>query len=139
VIDHHHPLNEGLAAIGLKQVEYVASLTASDRHLPAIAQAIAPQGRLGLIDDPKVFDIVPLKRRCVSVHWEFMFARSLFQTPDMIAQHHLLQAVSRLVDEGVLRSTMTGNAGRLSAATLRQAHATVESGRSIGKLVLGGF
>jgi hypothetical protein len=72
---------------GYPQIEYVASLTATDKHLPGIAEAIAPQGRLALIDDPEVLDIVKLKRKSISVHWELMFTRCLFQTPDMIAQH----------------------------------------------------
>ncbi|MDR3536821.1 MAG: zinc-binding alcohol dehydrogenase family protein [Acetobacteraceae bacterium] len=139
VIDHHEPLDEGLAKIGLPQVEYIASLTASDHHLPAVAKVIAPQGKVGLIDDPKAFDMMPFKHKCVSVHWEFMFVRSLFQTPDMIAQHHILQEVSRLVDEGVLRTTMNENAGHLNAATLHTAHIEIESGRTIGKMVLAGY
>lgn len=139
VIDHHRPLNEGLKVIGIEQVEYVAGLTATDRHLPAIVEAIAPQGRLALIDDPDVFDIVNLKRKSVSVHWELMFTRSLYQTPDMIAQHHLLNEVADLVDAGVLRTTLTEEAGALNAANLKRVHALVESGRAIGKTVLSGF
>jgi zinc-binding alcohol dehydrogenase family protein len=139
VIDHTKKLDEGLRAIGFRQVEYVAGLTASDRHAGAIVKAIAPQGKLALIDDPETFDIVPFKRKCVSVHWEAMFARSLFQTPDMIEQHRLLNEVSRLVDAGALRSTMTTNAGRIDAAGLKRVHAIVESGRSIGKTVLAEF
>jgi zinc-binding alcohol dehydrogenase family protein len=139
VIDHTHPLDEGLRAIGIEQVEYVASLTATDRHLGAIVKAIAPQGKLALIDDPKTLDIVPLKRKCVSIHWELMFTRSMFQTGDMIEQHRLLTEVSRLVDAGTLRSTMTANAGRIDAEGLKRVHALVETGRSIGKTVLAGF
>jgi zinc-binding alcohol dehydrogenase family protein len=139
VIDHTQPLDEGLRAIGIEQVEYVAGLTATERHLGAIVKAIAPQGKLALIDDPKTLDIVPLKRKCVSVHWELMFTRSLFQTADMIEQHRLLTEVSRLVDAGTLRTTMTANAGRIDAEGLKRVHALVESGRSIGKTVLAGF
>jgi zinc-binding alcohol dehydrogenase family protein len=139
VIDHRQPLDEGLRGIGLDQVEYIASLTATDRHLPAIVAAIAPQGRVGLIDDPKTLDVVAFKRKCVSIHWELMFTRSLFQTPDMIEQHRLLNEVSRLLDAGTLRSTMTANAGRIDVAGLQRVHALVESGRSIGKTVLAGF
>ncbi|WP_426957822.1 zinc-binding alcohol dehydrogenase family protein [Muricoccus radiodurans] len=139
VIDHRQPLDEALTALGLPAVEYVASLTATDKHLPAIGRSVAPQGKIALIDDPASLDIVPLKRKAVSVHWELMFTRPLFGTPDMIEQHRLLQEVSRLVDEGVLRTTMTENAGRIDAAGLRRVHAKVESGRSIGKTVLEGF
>ena len=139
VIDHSRPIDEGLRDIGLHHAEYVAALTATDRHLPAIVNAIAPQGRLALIDDPAALDIMPFKRKSISVHWEMMFTRSLFQTADMIEQHRMLAEVSRLVDAGVLRTTMTENAGRIDAEGLRRVHAKVETGRSIGKTVLAGF
>ena len=139
VIDHHRPLDEALREAGIEQAEYVASLSASDRHQAAVATLIAPQGKVALIDDPKSYDIMPFKRKCVSVHWEFMFARPVFRTADMIAQHRLLNAVSALVDEGFLRSTLHEEAGTINAANLRRVHATLESGRAIGKTVLTGF
>ena len=139
VIDHRRSLNEALKEIGIPQVEYVASLTATDQHLPAIQEAIAPQGRLALIDDPKSLDVLPFKRKSVSVHWELMFTRSLFQTADMIAQHHLLNEVADLVDAGLLTTTLVETAGPINAANLKRAHALVESGRSYGKVVLAGF
>lgn len=139
VIDHRRPLNEELVAIGMPQVDYVASLTATAAHLPAILAAIAPQGHLALIDDPASLDIVPFKRKSVSVHWELMFTRSLFGTADMIEQHRLLNEVADLVDAGVLVTTLTQDAGPITAENLRRVHGLVESGRSIGKAVLTGF
>jgi zinc-binding alcohol dehydrogenase family protein len=139
VIDHRRPLDQELKAIGIPEVEYVAGLTATDAHLPAIAEALAPQGKLVLIDDPKVLDIVPLKRKSISVHWELMFTRPIFQTPDMIEQHRILTEVAALVDAGVLRTTLTDDLGPITAANLKRAHALVESGRAIGKTVLAGF
>lgn len=139
VIDHRQPLDQGLKAIGIPQVRYVAGLTATGEHQAAILEALAPQGALALIDDPKSFDIMPFKRKSLSVHWELMFTRSLFGTPDMAEQHRILSEVSALVDSGVLRTTMVEDYGPITAANLRRAHATVESGRSIGKIVLSGF
>lgn len=139
VIDRRKPLAEGLKALDVDQAEYVASLTASDKHLPGIAEVIAPQGKLALIDDPDVFDIVPLKRKSVSVHWELMFTRPLFQTPDMIQQHRALTEVSELVDAGVLKTTLKEEAGAINAANLKRVHALIESGASVGKVVLSGF
>ena len=100
---------------------------------------LAPQGRFGLIDDPKSLDMSLFKRKSASVHWELMFTRSIFETPDMIEQHNLLDDVARLIDEGVLRTTLGENLGRINAANLKRAHAMVESGKSRGKLVLEGF
>jgi NADPH:quinone reductase len=139
VIDHHQPLDEALKGIGIPEVRYVAGLTATDQHLPGIVNALAPQGALALIDDPDSLDIVPFKRKSLSVHWEMMFTRSLFGTPDMDQQHRLLTEVAELVDAGVLRSTLKEDIGPVNAANLRRAHAIVESGRSIGKVVLTGF
>jgi zinc-binding alcohol dehydrogenase family protein len=139
VIDHRQALDEGLRNIGIEHADFVAGLTASDRHLPSIVELIAPQGRFALIDDPKTLDIVPFKTKSVSVHWELMFTRPMFATPDMIAQHRLLDAVADLVDAGVLRSTLKENLGPISAANLRAAHAALEGGRSIGKTVLEAF
>lgn len=139
VIDHHQPMNAILKRLGIAQVEYVAGLTATDKHLSEIEAAIAPQGRLALIDDPEVLDIVRLKRKCVSVHWELMFTRSLYQTPDMVSQHRLLNEVADLADAGVLRTTLTEDAGVIDVTNLKRVHAQVESGKSIGKTVLSGF
>jgi zinc-binding alcohol dehydrogenase family protein len=139
VIDHHRPIDEGLKEIGIPEVPYVAGLTATEQHLPAIVKALMPQGALALIDDPETLDIVPFKRKSLAVHWELMFTRSLFRTPDMDQQHRLLTEVAELVDAGVLRSTLKEEVGSINAANLRRAHAIVESGRSIGKVVLTGF
>lgn len=156
VVDHSAPLGPQLAALGLAgvdntalrvgraagqgapTVDYVASLTHTDKHYAQLVEALIPQGALALIDDPKSFDIVPFKRKSLSVHWELMFTRSLFGTPDMAEQHRILAEVSALVDSGVLRTTIVEDYGPITAANLRRAHATVESGRSIGKIVLSG-
>ena len=139
VIDHRRPVDDGLKAIGIPQVQYVASLTGTSQHLPAIVNALTPQGKLALIDDPPTLDIVPLKRKSLSAHWELMFTRSLYGTTDMSAQHELLTEIADLVDAGVLRTTLKDELGLINAANLRRAHAVVESGKSIGKLVLTGF
>ncbi len=139
VIDHSRPLLEGLRAIGLDNVRLIASLTQTDSHYPQIVEAIAPQGRLGVIDDPEMLDAVPLKRKAVSLHWELMFTRSLFETPDMIRQHEILNRVSALIDDGVLRTTIGEHLGTINAENLRRAHALIESGQTRGKLVLEGF
>ena len=136
VIDHRQPLDEGLKAIGIPQVRYVAGLTATDLHQKAIIEALAPQGALAMIDDPKIFDIVPFKRKSLSVHWELMFTRPLYGTADMAEQHRILGEIAALVDSGVLRTTLREDYGPITAANLRRAHAAVESGRSIGKTVL---
>ncbi|MAX32013.1 MAG: NADPH:quinone reductase [Halomonadaceae bacterium] len=139
VIDHRQSLVDGLKAADLPAVDYVASLTHTDEHLAAIAELIAPQGRLAVIDDPASFDIMPFKRKSVSVHWEFMFTRSLFQTADMIEQHRLLERVAQMVDGGELVTTLADEFGTINAENLLRAHALLESGKGRGKIVLRGF
>jgi zinc-binding alcohol dehydrogenase family protein len=139
MIDHARPLDQELERIGRPQVEYVAGLTQTDRHFPAIVEAVAPQGKVGLIDDPEPIDVRLLKRKSVSLHWELMFTRSLFETPDMMAQHRLLTEVASLVDRGVLRTTLAETMGAVTAANLKRAHTLLESGRAKGKVVLEGF
>jgi zinc-binding alcohol dehydrogenase family protein len=139
VINHHKPLPEELERIGIPQVEYVASLNGTDKQLPVLPDVIAPQGKLGLIDDPETLNIRPFKMKSITVAWELMFTRSLYQTGDMIEQHRLLNQVADLVDQGVLQTTLTGETGPITAATLTAAHKLVESGSAIGKNVIAGF
>lgn len=139
VIDHAKSLPEELKSIGIAHVDYVASLTHTEQHLPAIVECLAPQGKLGLIDDPESLNVSLLKRKSISLHWEFMYTRSMFETPDMIEQHRLLCSVAKLIDEGVLRSTLNERFGNINADNLRRAHALLESGKARGKIVLSGF
>lgn len=139
VVDHSQPLSEALKSLGIDAVTHVASLTQTDQHLDQLVDALAPQGKLALIDDPKALDITKLKRKSLSLHWEFMYTRSLFETADMIEQHHLLNRVAELVDAGTLRTTLGEHFGTINASNLRRAHALLESGKSKGKIVLEGF
>jgi len=139
VIDHSLPLAEGLARLGIPQVEHVASLTHTDQHYAQIVEVLAPQGQLGLIDDPGQLDVMALKRKALSLHWELMFTRPLFKTADMQRQHDLLDRVAELIDAGVLQTTLGEHFGRINAANLRRAHALVESNRAKGKIVLEGW
>jgi NADPH:quinone reductase len=139
VIDHRQPLVPQIEALGLGAPGFVFSTTHSDSHWADIVELIAPQGRFGLIDDPKVLNVMKLKTKAVSFHWEFMFTRSLFGTPDMAEQGKLLNELAVLVDAGRIRSTATKVAGKIDAATLRAVHARIESGLAHGKIVLEGF
>ena len=139
VINHRQPLAPQVEALGIGAPGFVFSTTHTDSHLADIVELIAPQGRLGLIDDPEVLNATPLKTKAVSLHWELMFTRSLFATPDMAAQGKLLNEVSALVDAGRICSTVTEVAGKIDAVTLRAVHAQLESGSARGKIVLEGF
>ena len=139
VIDHSRPLSEVLKEAGQPQVTHVASLTQTDQHLDQLVEALAPQGKLALIDDPKALDVTKLKRKSLSLHWEFMYTRSLFETADMLEQHKLLNRVAALIDAGTLKTTVGEHFGTINAENLRRAHALLESGQAKGKIVLEGF
>ena len=139
VIDHSQPLAEELKRVGINDVTHIASLTHTDHHFAQIVEAVAPQGRLALIDDPEPIDVRLLKRKSVSLHWELMFTRSMFGTADMVAQQRLLNEVAALVDAGVIRTTVAEHFGTINAANLERAHALLRSGKARGKIVLEGF
>jgi len=139
VIDHSKPLSEELRRIGFDGVNYIASLNQTDHHFEQIVASINPQGRLALIDDPELFDFRKLKMKSVSLHWEFMYTRSMFSTRDQIRQHELLNRVASLIDSGVLRTTLNETFGTINAANLRRAHELLETNRARGKIVLEGF
>lgn len=139
VIDHTRPIAAQVAALGIGAPAFVFSTTETHRHFQEIIDLIAPQGRFGLIDDPESLDAMGFKRKSVSLHWEFMFTRSLFQTADMGEQGKLLNQVADMIDAGKLRSTMTEALSPINAINLKAAHAILESGKARGKVVLTGF
>lgn len=139
VLDHREPLAAQIKQLGLTAPLYVFSTTQTDQHLSDIVELIAPQGHFGLIDDPAQLDIKPFKSKSVSVHWEFMFTRSMFQTEDMEKQSELLNEVSKLVDEGKIKTTVTAVISPINAENLKRVHQQIESGTTKGKIVLHGF
>lgn len=138
-VDHTRRMQPQLEELGLANVDIVISLTHTDRHYQDIIEALAPQGQLALIDDPATLDAVPLKRKSISLHWELMFTRSMFETADMVRQHELLNRVAAMIEDGTLSTTLGEHFGAINAANLRRAHALIESNRAIGKIVLENF
>jgi NADPH:quinone reductase-like Zn-dependent oxidoreductase len=84
-------------------------------------------------------DLAPLQEKSASFAWEGMFTRSSFNTPDLQAQHNLLEDAAGLLEAGTLVTTFRANLGKICAENLRQAHQRLEHGHTIGKLVLEGF
>lgn len=141
VIDHRRPLAPQLQALGIDTVQVALNLADTDHYWDELGQIVAPQGHVGLIVEPRgalrIGD--PYKAKCISLHWEFMFARARFQTGDRIEQHRILTRAASLIDAGLLRSTLTGSLGPINAANLEAAHQQLASGRTIGKLALAGW
>jgi len=139
VIDHGKPLGPQLEALRIPQVDHAIGLTHTDDYFDQIVEIVKPQGQFGLIDDPKSLDATKLKRKSISLHWESMFTRSTYQTPDMAEQHRILDRVAALIDDGTLRTTLGEHFGSISAENLRKAHELIESHKAKGKIVLEGF
>ncbi|MGQ3887715.1 zinc-binding alcohol dehydrogenase family protein [Legionella sp. CNM-1927-20] len=139
VLNHHEPLKPQLTQLGLDEVDYVVSLTHTDEHGLQLLDCLKPQGKFALIDDPQQLDFKAFKLKSISIHWELMFTRSLFMTADLIRQHEILNEASQLVEQGLLKTTLNEEFGIINATNLQRAHHLIESGRSVGKIVLKGF
>lgn len=139
IINHRNKLSEEFAEHQLAAPEYIVSLNATGQHFKEIVKIIKPQGDFGFIDDPKEIDVKLFKPKAVSTHIEFMYTRSMFQTEDMIEQHNILNEAARLIDEGIIKTTVGEHFGIINATNLRKAHALLESGKAKGKIVLEGF
>ncbi|GAA4725343.1 zinc-binding alcohol dehydrogenase family protein [Brevibacillus fulvus] len=140
IISHYQDFVPQLKQLGLAQVDYIFCLNSTERHWKNMAEAIAPQGKIcSIVETDEQLDLTLLKNKSATFAWEFMFTRSMFQTPDMIEQHNLLNEVAKLIDSGIIRSTMTKKLEPINAANLRKAHAMLETGRTVGKIVLENF
>ena len=137
VINHREPMAPQLGAAGVKGLDLAASLTKTDLHFQATIDMMKPGGKIGAIDDPGVLDVSPMKTKALSFHWEFMFARPMFETDDMDEQGRLLNEVSNLVDQGVLENTARKSFDEINTETLNEALVHQASGSAIGKTVLG--
>jgi len=142
IVDHRMPFGDQLKKLGEPLVDYILCFNSTEKHMQNMADVIKPQGKIGCIVGAKGNAPLPMSLfmpKSVAFCWELMFTRSSFQTPDMQAQHDILNAAADLYENGTLRSTLRENLGPLNAENLRRAHAKIESGRTIGKLVLTGI
>jgi zinc-binding alcohol dehydrogenase family protein len=142
IINHHEPFLEAFNRIGADEVDYILCFNSTEKHIQNMADVIRPQGKICTIvetKDNQPININVFQRKSVAFMWELMFTRPMFQTPDMQAQHELLDEAGRLLDKNILKTTLIENYGSLTAENLRKAHAKIESGSMIGKLVLSGI
>lgn len=139
IIDHKKPMFAQLQELGINEVDYVAGLNHSAEHAEDIVACLKPQSKFGLIDDPQNFDMNIFKRKSISIHWEMMFTRALYNTPDLIKQHEILKAIADLVDQGQIKTTLNEQFGLINALNINKAHELLVSGKARGKIVLSGF
>jgi len=136
-INHQEAFQPQIASLGASHVDYILCLNSTEQHWVNMSEAIKPQGKVCLIVETKEpLNLTLFKNKSVAIAWELMFTRSMYQTDDMIEQHKLLNEVAALVDGGVVRTTLTEKLSPINAANVRKAHAIVETGRTLGKVVL---
>lgn len=141
IINHHKDMPSQLDALGFATVDYIANFNAIDGVWDAIGEMIAPQGRVVLITEhSSQLDMGgPFKSKSVTICWELMFTRSMYETEDMIEQHHILKRVAELVDQEKITATANVNLQPISADTILEGHRLMESTKSIGKLTISGW
>jgi NADPH2:quinone reductase len=122
-------------------VDFIVNFVDTDGYWKLMSEVIAPQGHIGCIVEPKkdVYVGNPLKDASIGIHWESMFTRSRHKTADMIEQHKILDRLGHMVDAGKIRTTLQKTLSPINAKNLREAHKLVESGKSIGKVVVQGW
>jgi NADPH2:quinone reductase len=141
VIDHRQPLTGQLKALGFDAIDAVINLADTSHYWTELGELLAPQGHVGLIVEPKTPVSIgdPYKAKCIGIHWEMMFSRPRFKTADMAEQGRILARVAQLIDEGELRGIQREMLSPINAENLREAHRRLESGSTIGKLVVAGW
>lgn len=140
IINHHQPLAPQLQSLGFATVDLIFCLYQTDQYWTQMAEVIAPQGKIcAIVDAISPVDLNLMKKKSVTFAWESMFTRPLFQTDDLLRQHHILNRLADWVEEGKIKTTVQENVGSINAHNLRLAHQKLESGKMIGKIVLTGF
>ncbi len=136
-INHHEKFKSELNKINIPSVDYILCLNNTDLHWQNMADVIKPQGKIcSVVGNQAPLDLNILKSKSVIFAWEFMFTKSMYHTEDIQSQGKLLNRVSQLCDRGIIKTTLKENFGSLNPHNLAKAHAQVESGTTIGKIVL---
>lgn len=139
VVNHRADMVSQVRELGIQHVDHIAIFN-DMRHWDAAVELIKPQGSIVSIDDTDLpMPMAGMKTKAASFHWEFMFARAMHQTPDMIEQHKLLTWVGEHIDSGEFRSTVSEVLSPINAANLQKAHALIEAGTAKGKVVVERF
>ncbi|MDK2122432.1 zinc-binding alcohol dehydrogenase family protein [Parachitinimonas caeni] len=139
-VAHGDALVSATREAGFKHVDYIFCASDTESYFDAMVELVAPQGGIvTIVETERNLPLHGLKLKSAFFAWELMFTRSMFLTDDMIEQHKLLNEVATLVDNGTLRTTLGDVLGPVNAANLKRAHALLEDGKVIGKLVLRGF
>lgn len=124
----------------IADVDYLLCTTDTEPYLGRALQLVAPRGVACFIVAPtRPLDLALAAQKSITIAWELMFTRSMFQTADMGEQGRILDEMGALLDTGRLACTLTERLTPICAATLQQAHAQLATRATIGKLVVEGW
>lgn len=139
-INHYEAFTPQLKKLGFHSVEYIFCLNATEKHWDNMAESVSPQGKIcSIVETNEPIDLTRLQSKSATFVWELMFTRSMYQTEDMIKQHNLLNEIGKLIDQGELQTTLNKRLSPINAENLKQAHHLLETGSSIGKIVVENF
>lgn len=134
---NHKNLIEEVRNAGFQHVDFILDFVDVNQYWSAFVELIKPQGHIGSISDPvESVNLRQLKGKSASFHWELMFTRSMFQTEDMMEQHHILNQLADLLDNGTIQSTLKTTFNGLTVSNFKEAHKLLESGSTIGKIAI---
>jgi NADPH2:quinone reductase len=137
VVVNHRDLVANMHKAGLESADFIVQYADTAQHWDAMCELVSPQGKIGtIVETDEKLDISALQGKSAALCWELMFTRTLFQTSDMYKQGQILARMASLVDDGTVRTTQSRVLNGLSAKTLKEAHAIIEKGTMIGKLVI---
>jgi NADPH2:quinone reductase len=134
---NYKDLKGELAKHDIRQVDFILCLNDTDGHWEAISDLIAPMGHIcTIVENEHPLDMNKLKLKSAALHWELMYTRSMFTTPDIAEQGEILKQVAALVDEGKVQTTLSETLSGLTVESIEAAHAKVLDGHMQGKVVV---
>ncbi len=137
IVVDHRDLLAAVRNTGHQHIDFIADFVDNNGYWDTMVELIKPQGHISSITgNANPVALTKLKTKSASFSWEYMFTRSFFKTDDMTEQHHILNSVANLFDQQILQSTLTTVLDGLTAENLKAAHQQLESGKTIGKLVI---
>jgi len=139
-VNHREKMKPQIKALGREFVDYIAIFNDSDSHWNDVCEMIKPQGHIvGIVANKEPLEMSQIRLKSITFSWEFMFTRAMYKTDDMIKQHELLNEIANLIDKKKIHTTLSTTMKPINAKNLKKAHELLESGKTIGKIVICGF
>ncbi|WP_412468661.1 zinc-binding alcohol dehydrogenase family protein [Pedobacter sp. KLB.chiD] len=137
VVVNHKNLVEEVHAAGFKEIDFILDFVDLNSYWDILVELIKPQGHIvSITGSATPIALNKLKNKSVTFSWELMYTRSMYQTDDMEKQRQILNELTKLLDNGIIKSTLTQTFNGFTVENLKEAHRLLESGKTIGKVVI---